>query len=96
MIAFILFSPYPLYSLLHIGDEKKYIYFEHFYCDHLKVILIHSTEVNNWKENQRIIFSILIFYYFSINVQLNTIYLIFIHIFGSIFSYLITEGPTPD
>ena len=59
---------------------RKLRYFEYFYYDSFIVILIHSTEVNNWNENQRIMFGIIIYYSFSINVQLHTIYLLFIHI----------------
>ena len=50
----------------------------YFYYDNFIVI------VNNCKENQFTIFCIIIYYYYSTNVQLHTIYLIFIKFLGSI------------
>ena len=49
-------------------------------------IRIHSTEVNINGEKINTLFLLNTVY------QLHTIYLLFIHIFGLIFTYLITEG----
>lgn len=45
-----IFFPYSLYC---IGAEKMKInYNECFNCDHFIIIRIHSTEANEWTENQ--------------------------------------------
>ena len=63
------FRVHALYRLLCIGDAnnnnnfnshfhqcqamRKLRYFEYFYCDYFILIRIQSTEINNWRENQR-------------------------------------------